>query len=490
MCVAAANVLPEQSHAKCQCGLPLLLDRLKQSAASCKVWPRARPRRRLTVLGRKRRSFFGSELNWKRSTHGPAASSVAPAWTATKTATGGLGRSLGLTVTCLTHPNSTFVSAYSAFLKTHDFLSENHLRFAGQVNEMSEQLMELSRESERVRKNGKEVGSRLERTLTDSEQAMDKARVRFDAIVEELERCLVTKAGESVRQDPALLSYSQSTNGNGGQAPPPKRTFGKAMSKLKSTRQGTSKNEDELRARVTAASEAYRREVSACQTVRRDHWVNHIPRLLRQLKESVDEIENGTSFHLSRYAYLYEHLCMQDGATMAPPGGIEEGPGLKAVVEAVDNREDFKQYMEMYHVAYLQSPAAAKGPAKRGQGMLDEDGYVNAPAPQRPGSALQSQFSPADYQPKETMSLQHREPAAAGPSNPKAVFGVTLNALMDRDGLEVPRVLEECAAVIEAHGTCLPLVDGRSLLLVQALKSLGSIGCQAQQARSSASRQD
>lgn len=44
----------------------------------------------------------------------------------------------------------------------------------------------------------------------------------------------------------------------------------------------------------------------------------------QSLKESADEIDMGTQYHLSRYAYLYEHTMVQDGLTISPIG-FEDG---------------------------------------------------------------------------------------------------------------------------------------------------------------------
>jgi len=347
------------------------------------------------------------------------------------------------------------------------------MRFSTQLNEMSEQMQELARETERARKNGKELGAKLDKNLTDSEASMEKARIRFDSAVEELERCLVTKAGESARSDPSLVPHAATSpsNPNFGSAPPAsKRTFGKAMSKLKSSGKGIggsmsgNSKEEDLRKRMTDASEAYRREVQDCQATRKEHWVTSIPRVLRGMKESADEIDNGTQFHLSRYAYLYEHLLLQDGITVSPPGGIEEGPGLKAVVEAIDSREDFRKYMEHYNVAWAQSPAGMKGPAKRGEDMLDRDGYVALP---RPPSSLSNHTSPNLSVSNMNMNTAHQTYSSPQPmstsynnssSKPhsfkqKSYFGVSLNDLMNRDSVEVPRILEDCTTILELHGS-------------------------------------
>lgn len=104
------------------------------------------------------------------------------------------------------------------------------------------------------------------------------------------------------------------------------------------------------------------------------------------MKECADEIDLGTQYHLTRYAYLYETIVLSDGTTLAPPSS-EEGTsffmlfssdanvcaasGMKATVEAIDNRADFKTYMQNY--AYAHGGQAYRGPRREGP---SDEGYV------------------------------------------------------------------------------------------------------------------
>jgi len=378
----------------------------------------------------------------------------------------------------------TFVTSYAALLRTHELVGDNHLRFASQMNETADQLGELCKETERTRKNGKEVGSRLEKALYEAESNMDRSRQRYETAVEELERCVVQKAGE---RDPSLLhsssttpsfnpsvSSSVSTAGSGNS----KRTFGKAMSKLKQSGKtfgGNSKPEEELRTKVANMSEAYRKEVSSCQGVRREHWVVGLPRVLRNLKEGTDEIDLGTQYHLRRYAHLFENLLVSDGVTVSPPPsssfgvpGMEEGPGLTMIVEAIDNREDFKDFMQNYSVAWLQSPQAqARGPSIRGEGMLNDEGYVAVQSPKMEtisprmstSSTLPTLYSLTQSQPTQSHQNFQQNPSPDSRNNhlpvastSKAIFGVDLNEQVTRDDVDVPLIVEKCTSVIEEYG--------------------------------------
>lgn len=246
----------------------------------------------------------------------------------------------------------SFVGAYNALLRSHDTLADNHVKLAQQLSEMSDQLIETAREVEKQRKSSKETGTRLERNLTDSESQTEKSRTRFDASVEELERILISKAGENVKD----------TNNMPADHHAGKRTLGKAIGKLK----GGPKNpaqlqrmEEEARYKMNSLSDAYRQQVISTQTIRQEYFNLQLPRMLKTLKESLDEVDLGTQFHLSRYAYLLENTLLNDGLTVAPVSGlggsVDDTPGLKSIAESIDNREDFKKFMQNYAVSFAAS---------------------------------------------------------------------------------------------------------------------------------------
>ena len=106
------------------------------------------------------------------------------------------------------------------------------------------------------------------------------------------------------------------------------------------------------------------------------------------MKECADEIDLGTQYHLTRYAFLFESIVLSDGSTLAPTG-IEDGkyyelsseeiaplteragPGLKPTIESIDNRSDFKVYMQNYAYAH---GGVQRGPRRTGP---EHEGFVS-----------------------------------------------------------------------------------------------------------------
>jgi len=88
---------------------------------------------------------------------------------------------------------------------------------------------------------------------------------------------------------------------------------------------------------------------------------------------------------LTRYTFLFESIVLSDGSTLIPPHEEGEnknglsvkqiqngviGIGLKATIETIDNRGDFKTFMQNYVYA---RGSTIKGP--RREGPADE-GFV------------------------------------------------------------------------------------------------------------------
>lgn len=374
------------------CGTPLLLDRMKQSMTSC---------REASTFFKKRAQI---EEDYARSLAKLAKSSA-------ESYSAGDGKA------------GSYVSSWLTFLRTHELVGETRLKFAAQLSEMSDELTALGKEVDKNRKSAKELASKLEKGLQEQEALVDRARVRFDSAAEDLERLLVLKQGEMVT--PSSVPHAGSAHAAGASSKG--RSFGKAMSKLKGPKNAAqyAKQEEEVRSRMGQTSDSYRAQVSGAQSLRQEYFQTQLPRLLRTLKENVDELDLGTQYHLSRYAYLLENVLVTEGLTIAPVAP-EDGPGLKAVIESIDSREDFKTYMQQYSLNWQMS-GQQRGPKR--EGFEDEN------------------FSPVGLAPSQPY-------ASSSPSRPSTAptFGVDLGEQMLRDGVEVPRVLEKCAEAIELYG--------------------------------------
>jgi len=116
----------------------------------------------------------------------------------------------------------SFVTAWQSSMRVHEVMADNRVKFAARLNEMSDELNNLAKEVEKNRKQTKDLSSRYEKSLTDAEAATEKAKARLISTHEELERILLAKEGESLKD-----SGHHPRNGNMGG----KRAIGKAVAK-------------------------------------------------------------------------------------------------------------------------------------------------------------------------------------------------------------------------------------------------------------------
>jgi len=124
--------------------------------------------------------------------------------------------------------------------------------------------------------------------------SMEKSKNRLELTSEELERVLLQKEGESIKE-----------SGVQGRSPGGKRAIGKAVAKggllLKGKNPGNvpfycphirmstqylemlqiQRQEDDVRARMSAASDAFRKAMIDTQTIRQEYFNFQLPRILR-----------------------------------------------------------------------------------------------------------------------------------------------------------------------------------------------------------------
>lgn len=187
------------------------------------------------------------------------------------------------------------------------------------------------------------------------------------------------------------------------------------------------------------------------QTLRQEYFNFQLPRILRSLKECADEIDLGLQYHLSRYAFLMESTALSDGTTLSPTGA-DDGPGIKHVINSIDNAHDFKVFMQHYAVAH-----APKGP--RREGAWDE-GHIPPIFSHTNTSHEKNDLPPTTSTPQHSNALASSlTSSAVVPDQPPAqksigrpTFGVHLTEQMLRDNMELPKIVEKCCKHIQERG--------------------------------------
>lgn len=118
--------------------------------------------------------------------------------------------------------------------------------------------------------------SRLERQLQEAEMATDKARAKVDGVTEELERFLVAKEGENMKES---RMQAPGTSGPGKKA---MKAVVKGGLLLKGRNpEALQRQEKEIRTRIGMASDAYRKLHLETQTLRQEYFNLQLPKIIK-----------------------------------------------------------------------------------------------------------------------------------------------------------------------------------------------------------------
>ncbi|KNZ43938.1 hypothetical protein VP01_969g4 [Puccinia sorghi] len=418
-----------------ECGFPLVIDRLKQAVGTS----------REVGLFLKKKSQLEEEYGIKLA---KLAKERLDAYT-----------HLGAEVKA-----GSFARHYCNFLATHERMAIERTEYGARLNLIADEITNLGKEVERVRKANKDVGWRLEKNLAESEGLTEKAKAKFDVTVDELERVLMSRQAENPSGSGGSISAAISANSSSSSQPKMQaKAIGKAFSKLasKGTRSATNlaRLED---------------EVLATQQVRQEYFNLQLPRILRNIQMRpiwpFNIIWQITLPYRNRYLSTrpYESTPSINVETDNAGGSSTSLPcGLKDIVQSIDNRADFKEYMANYaayfnqtHHAQLTSQAAVSSsqPSVLPHASTpSQTPAISSSGP--PGSLTLNQQQQQQQQSMKVAGQQFGEsPRTSIGSNAltienKKTFGVDLATQMIRDGIEtVPKVVEKCIEAIEKAG--------------------------------------
>ncbi|CAG8574261.1 9732_t:CDS:10, partial [Acaulospora colombiana] len=293
------------------------------------------------------------------------------------------------------HLNDTKRGSYGDnwvnIMRLHESIGENRVKFAAAIQEISEEVSMLYKETEKSRKNLKDSGQKYERGIQDAEQALEKAKVKYETHSEDWERIILQKNGDTVPNTKP-------------------RTLTKVFSKQPKTPMQLIKLEEDARNKAAIADDSYKYQLSLANTARHEYYDIHLPRIITALKDISDECDIGIQYHLARYAYLFENTMVNDALVISPVSP-EDGPVLRRLVEQINNEEDYSVYVQS-HISKAK---------KVRNSNIPYDQY--------------------------NMSEQ-----AINIIKPRNTFGVDLAEQMQRDGVEIPLILVKCAEAIEQIG--------------------------------------
>jgi hypothetical protein len=163
------------------------------------------------------------------------------------------------------HTNDTKQGSYGNswinMLKLHESIGENRVKFAAAIQEISEDVSALYKETDKTRKNLKDSGHKHEKAIQDSETALEKAKGKYESHSEDWERTILQKNGD---------------------IPPTSkpRTLTKVFSKQSKTPTQLVKMEEDARNKAEAANATYRHHLSTTNKTRHEYYEEHLPRMI------------------------------------------------------------------------------------------------------------------------------------------------------------------------------------------------------------------
>jgi hypothetical protein len=217
-------------------------------------------------------------------------------------------------------------------LRVHERMGDNGMQFALSLHQMHEDLNTLTAEIERGRKQQKHEGLDAEKKAFDAEQAMQKAKARYDTLAE---------------------SYDRARTGD---------TKGSRRLGLKGPK-SAEQVETEMLHKVQAADTEYEEKVRQART-QRDHLIRSgRPQAVKALQSLIKECDQALTLQLQKYATFNEKLLLGNGLAVSPLSDNNVPSAQKSLRELVieiDNEKDFNNFIASHSGKVPPTPSEIK----------------------------------------------------------------------------------------------------------------------------------
>lgn len=167
----------------------------------------------------------------------------------------------------------TYSQSYNELNRFHDRMADHGQQFAVSLQQMADDLHELSSNIERGRKQWKQTGLSAEKRVVEAETAAEKAKAKYDSLAEQHDR---VKTGDK----------------QGGK-------FG-----LKGPK-SAAQHEEELLRKVQNADGDYASKVQAAQAARQELVSTHRPQAVFNIQQLIAECDSGLSLQLQKFGMFF-----------------------------------------------------------------------------------------------------------------------------------------------------------------------------------------
>lgn len=233
----------------------------------------------------------------------------------------------------------SYAAQMAELLRVHERMADNGMQFALSLHQMHEDLDVLSSNMERGRKQWKHEGLAAEKTASDAEQAMQKAKSRYDNLAEDYDRA---RTGD---------------------------TKGSRRIGLKGPK-SAEQYESDMQRKVEAADQDYKEKVRQAQNQRDQLLKTDRPKAVKALQELIMECDSALTLQLQKFSTFNEKLLLGNGLAVSP---LTDGHGprtqrsLRDLVVDIDNEKDFHSFISSHsgkvarpsEIRYEQHPTLA-----------------------------------------------------------------------------------------------------------------------------------
>jgi len=320
----------------------------------------------------------------------------------------------------------TFHTNYIKFIKMHEKVGENHVKFAQIINDTYDNISTTLKNTERSRKQLKDAGLKYKKNLSESDAILEKTRQKYEMLSQNWDETLQEKEKYFSNEQVTLLKMNSGNIGSVKNLYNTKRNNKLNINIFRSSQtnpQKLMKNEDDARFKVAIQNENYITQLNISNNLRNEYNQIHIPGLLKSLKDTNDECDQILQEQLKNYSLNYEEV-MKDDAAILTAEKDKKDASLSKLIESINNKKDLSEFIQL-------------------------NAYEEIPSTLIEVNETDSQNENQENTKRITCYEFIKNSAEA---DPQIVFGEDLNEIIKRENTEVPLILTKCIRLIEDIG--------------------------------------
>ncbi|CEP08630.1 hypothetical protein [Parasitella parasitica] len=218
--------------------------------------------------------------------------------------------------------SSSYGTVWTQFLKVHETIGDQRVKFSGDIAEIADDVQIMCKDTEKSRKQVKELGIRHERNRLDAENSLEKSKQKYDMLSEDWERAILARNNNDSDHLPKKGGLFKSN---------------KTPAQLK-------RQVDESCTKANQAQTTYKNQLITANATRQEYYQTQLPSDLITLKSVDDECCTAIRYQLARYAYIFEESITRDGLAL----DNDEGQGLRSLTEKIDYQADVAELVEEF----------------------------------------------------------------------------------------------------------------------------------------------